>query len=63
MTVCALVLGWQLWQVDIVMAYTQAPIEHDMYMSFSAGIEAKGDTAKMDILKLLKNLYGGRQAG
>ena len=35
--VVGLVLQWQLRQVDFVMAYTQAPIECDMYMSHSMG--------------------------
>ena len=46
-----------------MMAYTQAPIECDMHMKLPAGIEVKGGTAEMHCLKLLKNFYGGRQAG
>ena len=34
-----------------------------MYLKLPAGIEVKGGTAEMHVLKLLKNLYGGRQAG
>ena len=45
------------------MAYTQVPIECDIYMILPASIEVKGGTAEMHVLKLLKNLYGGRQAG
>ena len=63
MIVCAMVLGWQFWQVDFVMTYTQAPIEYDTYMKLLASIEVKGGTAEMHVLKLLKNLYGRRQAG
>ena len=40
------------------MAYTHAPIECDMYMKLLAGIEVKGGTAEMHVLKLLKNLTG-----
>ena len=36
---CAMVLGWQLWQVDFIMAFTQAPIECDMYIKLPANIE------------------------
>ena len=32
-------------------------------MILPASIEVKGGTAEMHVLKLLKNLYGGRQAG
>ena len=63
MIVCAMVLGWQLWQVGFVIAYTQVPIECDMYMKLPAGIEVKGGTAETHVLKVPKNLYGGRQAG
>ena len=44
------------------MAYTQAPIECDMYVKFPAGIEV-GGTAETHVLKLLKNLYGRQQVG
>ena len=30
--ICAMVLGWQLWQVDFMIVYIQAPIKCDMYM-------------------------------
>ena len=44
MIACAIVLRWQLHQVDFVMAYTQAPIEHDMYMRLPTATEVKGGT-------------------
>jgi hypothetical protein len=45
------------------MAYPQAPIDCDMYMELPQGIRvAEGDS--MDcVLKLLKNIYGQKQAG
>ena len=61
--VCAMVLGWQLQQVDFVMAYTQVPLECDMYMRLTAGIEIERDRWETYVLKLLKNHYGGRQVG
>ena len=45
------------------MAYIQAPIECDMYMRLQADTEVKEGTAETHVLKCLKNLYGGRQAG
>ena len=45
------------------MAYTQAPIECDIYMKLPAGTEVKKGTAEMHVLMLLKNLNGRRQAG
>jgi len=61
--ICGIILGWSLRQVDFVMAYTQAPIECDMYMQLPAGIEIIGGNSKTHCLKLLKNLYGSKQAG
>ena len=45
------------------MAYTLTSIEYDMYMKLPADIEVKGGTAETHVLKLLKNLFGGRQSG
>jgi hypothetical protein len=50
-------------QIDFVQAYTQAPIECDMYMELSPGIGTKHGNSKEYILKLLVNLYGQKQAG
>ena len=58
MTICAMVLGWQPWQVDFVMAYNHASIEFDIYMSLLAGIEVMGGPAETHVLKLLKKLAG-----
>ena len=40
--------GWQTQQVDYVAAYTQAPIDHDMYMEFLRGFKVPGSD---DMLK------------
>ena len=58
MIVDAMVLVWQQWQFDFVMAYTQDQIECDMCMRLPAGIEDKDGTAETHLLKLIKNLYG-----
>eukprot|EP00957_Ditylum_brightwellii_P209041 15359992-Ditylum_brightwellii.AAC.1 len=44
------------------MAYTQANPEFDMYMKLPKGIEVT-NSREPHVLKLLKNLYGSRQAG
>eukprot|EP00957_Ditylum_brightwellii_P194987 14856263-Ditylum_brightwellii.AAC.1 len=44
------------------MAYTQANAEFDLYMRLPKGVEV-ADTTEPYLLKLLKNLYGSRQAG
>jgi hypothetical protein len=58
-----MLLDWNMHQVDFVLAYPQAPIEHDMYMEPPPGIETKHGHSKDYVLKLLANLYGQKQAG
>ena len=56
--------GWHSQQVDYVAAYTQAPIDHDMYMEFPRGFKVPGGVdRKAFVLKLHCNLYGQKQAG
>jgi hypothetical protein len=57
----ALINKWYTKQIDFVLAYTQAPIERELYLAIPIELEGanKGDYA----LKLLKNLYGQKQAG
>ncbi|EJK50602.1 hypothetical protein THAOC_30362, partial [Thalassiosira oceanica] len=45
------------------MAYTQAPIERDMYMKIPPGISTSFGDKRDYVLKLNKNLYGQKQAG
>jgi hypothetical protein len=54
---------WYTRQVDFILAYPQADIEFDMYMDLPKGIETKYGNGKTHVLKLLKNLYGQKQAG
>jgi hypothetical protein len=54
---------WYTRQVDFILAYPQADIEFDMYMDLPKGIETKHGNGKTHVLKLLKNLYGQKQAG
>ena len=54
---------WALRQVDFVMAYPQAPNEEDIYMEVPQGIETAKGKSKDMVLKLLKNIYGQKQAG
>ena len=56
--------GWHAQQVDYVAAYTQAPIDRDMYMEFPRGFQVPGGVdRKAFVLKLHRNLYGQKQAG
>jgi hypothetical protein len=45
------------------MAYPQAPIETDIYMELPQGIQTATGNSKDHMLKLLKNIYGQKQAG
>jgi hypothetical protein len=44
------------------MAYPQAPVELDIYMELPKGIKTATGNSKDHVLKLLKNLYGQKQA-
>ena len=69
MSICLLLtfvvaFGWQTQQVDNVTAYTQAPIDQDMYMEFPRGFKVPGGVdRKHVVLKLHRNLYRKKQAG
>jgi hypothetical protein len=63
MIVLGIIFCWALWQVDFVMAYPQAPVEMDIYMELPQGIKTATGNSKDHALKLLKNIYGQKQAG
>ncbi len=63
MIVFGIIFCWALWKVDFVMAYPQAPVETDIYMELPQGIKTATVNSKDHILKLLKNIYGQKQAG
>src|SRR5882762_7556591 len=52
---------WEIHQVDIKSAYLNAKLCDDIYMHAPAGFLKKGDKGK--VLKLLRSLYGLKQAG
>ncbi|KAL7477192.1 LOW QUALITY PROTEIN: hypothetical protein ACHAW6_003006 [Cyclotella cf. meneghiniana] len=47
---------------NLVMAYTQSPIETDLYMAVPHGIETIEGNTKDYVLKLLANIHGQKQA-
>jgi hypothetical protein len=61
--VLVLLYNWYTLQIDFVLAYPQADVECEMYMKIPKGFEIDGKTNKTHVLKLLKNLYGQKQAG
>jgi hypothetical protein len=63
-----LVNSWHTIQLDYVLAYPQAPIDRDLNMHIPKGFEVTGygiyeENAHEFILKIHKNLYGGKAAG
>jgi len=55
---------WCSKQLDFFMAYTQAPVERELYMEKHKGVTVAGrlDRSKYAIC-LIKNLYRQKQAG
>jgi hypothetical protein len=58
-----IIFSWALRQVDFVMAYPHAPIKNNIYMDLPQGIETTDGESNNHVLKLLKNIYGQKQAG
>ena len=54
----ALLLGWHMWSIDFIMAYTQADVKTDIFMQLPAGTTIQGMDPTKHLLKLQKNLYG-----
>ncbi|GFH52929.1 hypothetical protein CTEN210_09405 [Chaetoceros tenuissimus] len=56
--------GWKTQQLDFVSAFTQAPIDKELYMEIPRGIQVEGaDNPKDYCLKIHKNIYGQKSAG
>ena len=55
--------NWVSTQVDYVLAFPQAPVEHPIYMDTPHGFEMAEGLSKMDYaLPLHGNVYGQKQA-
>jgi hypothetical protein len=52
--------GWHTCQLDSVLAFPQANVESEQYMEMPKGFNVGGEHQLSHILKLLKNIYGGR---
>ncbi len=62
LTLC-LIHNWHTMQLDFVQAYPQAPISKVQYMAWPKGIEIPGYDPSEHVLKVTKNIYGGKDAG
>lgn len=62
--ILSLVRKWYTVQVDYVQAYPQAKAEFDhVYMKVPKGFEVPGADKDEYVLKIEKNIYGGKAAG
>jgi len=55
--------GWHTKQIDYVLAYTQAPVEKELYMHIPKGFDIEGHDTKDFVLQIHRNIYGQKQAG
>jgi hypothetical protein len=60
--VISIINGWELKQLDFVQAFPQAPVESELYMDLPKGYIVNGERNN-HALKLLRNVYGQKQAG
>jgi len=58
----SLILGMKTRSVDFTLAFTQAPIDQEMYIDLPVGFEVEGNKDEY-VLQLKKTLYGLKQAG
>ena len=54
--------GWYTRQIDYVLAFPQAPIDREIYMKVPAGFTVVDGNNKDYVLKLHRNVYGGKAA-
>ncbi len=55
--------GYHTRQIDFVLAYPQADLPFENYMNLPHGIKTKDGDGNSHVLKLRKNIYGGRNSG
>ena len=56
--VLALLLGWHMRSIDFIMAYTQAKVKTDIYMTLPKATTIQNVDPTKHLLKLQQNLYG-----
>jgi hypothetical protein len=60
----SIVLKWHTRQIDFVLAFPQADAEcENLFMDFPPGIKFEGYDRRTHVIRLIKNLYGQKQAG
>ena len=58
-----LVHSWHTIQLDYVLAFTQAPVDRNLYTNIPKGFEVEGANKGEYVFKIKKNTYGQKQAG
>ena len=58
----SIIMGWRTRQIDFTLAYPQADAECQLYMDIPKGFKVLEGNENY-CLKILKNIYGQRQAG
>ena len=61
--IIAKLAGYRTRQIDFVLAYPQADIPYDNYMHLPHGVKSSTGKRGYHVLKLKKNIYGGRNSG
>ena len=61
--IIATAYGYNLTQVDIKQAYLQATVTEDLYMHVPEGLPNRDTKGRRLVCKLMRSLYGLRQAG
>ena len=56
--VLALLLGWHMQSIDFIIAYTQAKVKTDIYMTLPKGSTIPNVDPSKHLLQLRQNLYG-----
>jgi hypothetical protein len=60
--ILALIFKWNTRQIDFVLAFPQADVECDIFIELPRGVTFPGAHRSTHCLKLIKNLYGTKQA-
>lgn len=58
----AAIKDWELHQMDVFTAFLQSPVDEEIYVEQPHGYEQYGASGKPLVCKILKSLYGLRQA-
>jgi hypothetical protein len=61
--ILVIIYKWYTIQIDFVLAYPQADVKCNIYMKIPQDFTIEGKDYSTHVLKLIKNLYGQKQAG